>query len=322
MTDAQNAEYGLVQDALAAAVPGLHEETLAAVAKFSVRLAQKLEAAETKYGVSTEWMETGWQQACQMHLLEHVFKGDPRDVAAYAMFMDHHGWRSFHLGGLLKYAENEISILEDMHPDHENTGAWDDTRLKIRMLIGTLGSLGLSGGEAPYILQMFEKLSNWIPLSPITGDTPGEWEDRTVENGEPLWQNMRLFSLLKDGRGRIYETRGPIQRYPDGRTAQVANARQEVTLPYTPGPVPIIDVDENGKSLQSEATVTDWTRNNVKIANELNNLGVAVSVLVVEEWTNDQCLEAVSWYVQKNLQNEGVFNGWDGSTPGFLKEYM
>jgi hypothetical protein len=29
---------------------------------------------------------------CQQHLSEHLAKGDPRDVAAYAAFCWYHGW--------------------------------------------------------------------------------------------------------------------------------------------------------------------------------------------------------------------------------------
>lgn len=62
------------------------------VAQFSAALLTKLRAAEVKYRRKGDWLSTDWQADCQRKLLEHVAKGDPLDVAAYAAFCWHHGW--------------------------------------------------------------------------------------------------------------------------------------------------------------------------------------------------------------------------------------
>lgn len=62
------------------------------VARFSAALLEKLRAAEKKYGRKDDWLDPNWESDCQRQLLEHVAKGDPRDVAAYAAFCWHHGW--------------------------------------------------------------------------------------------------------------------------------------------------------------------------------------------------------------------------------------
>ena len=63
------------------------------VARFSAALLAKLKAARVKYGAYDEgWREPGWEADCQKHLIAHLAKGDPRDVAAYCAFMWHHGW--------------------------------------------------------------------------------------------------------------------------------------------------------------------------------------------------------------------------------------
>lgn len=67
------------------------------VARFSAALLEKLRAAEQKYGRKDDWLEPNWEADCQRQLLEHVAKGDPRDVAAYAAFCWHHGWPTNHL---------------------------------------------------------------------------------------------------------------------------------------------------------------------------------------------------------------------------------
>lgn len=74
--------------------PELGEATRLLVVKFSEALAEKLLAAERKYSYDDGWLGSAWMEECQAKLLEHVAKGDPRDVAAYCAFMWHHGWRT------------------------------------------------------------------------------------------------------------------------------------------------------------------------------------------------------------------------------------
>jgi hypothetical protein len=62
------------------------------VERFSTALLGKLRAAEKKYGYSDAWMQPNWQADLVKHLMEHVAKGDPLDVAAYCAFAWHHGW--------------------------------------------------------------------------------------------------------------------------------------------------------------------------------------------------------------------------------------
>lgn len=85
-----------VNDALTRAsapeMASLHPATASLVNRFAVALAEKLAAAERKYGYSDGWKRDDWQEECRAHLMEHVRKGDPRDVAAYAAFCWHHGW--------------------------------------------------------------------------------------------------------------------------------------------------------------------------------------------------------------------------------------
>lgn len=70
----------------------LHVDTAALVERFAEALAKKLLAAQKKYGYTNKWMEPQWGQLCQRELIDHVFKGDPLDVAAYAAFCWYHGW--------------------------------------------------------------------------------------------------------------------------------------------------------------------------------------------------------------------------------------
>jgi hypothetical protein len=90
------AQDSLAQPA-AQAVPmpeSLHPRTAELVRRFSVALAEKLSAAEKKYGYTDKWATPDWMDECRAKLIEHVAKGDPRDVAAYCAFLWHHGERT------------------------------------------------------------------------------------------------------------------------------------------------------------------------------------------------------------------------------------
>jgi len=73
----------------------LHPATADLVRRFSEALAAKLAAAEKKYGYSDGWRSPDWMDECRAKLLEHVAKGDPRDVAAYCAFLWHRGEKTF-----------------------------------------------------------------------------------------------------------------------------------------------------------------------------------------------------------------------------------
>ena len=70
----------------------LHPDTKWLVQDFAKALAEKLHRSEKKYGYSNGWLATDWQEECRQHLLKHVGKGDPLDVAAYCAFMWLHRW--------------------------------------------------------------------------------------------------------------------------------------------------------------------------------------------------------------------------------------
>lgn len=73
---------------------GLHPHTVNLVARFAAALADKLAKAERKYGYSDGWADADWMDECRAKLIEHVAKGDPRDVAAYCAFLWHHNERT------------------------------------------------------------------------------------------------------------------------------------------------------------------------------------------------------------------------------------
>jgi hypothetical protein len=51
-----------------------------------VALKSTLIRTQQKYGHQTSWKYDDWESECKAQLAAHVAKGDPLDVAAYAMF--------------------------------------------------------------------------------------------------------------------------------------------------------------------------------------------------------------------------------------------
>lgn len=70
----------------------LDQRTSMLVDRFALAMKSKLMASQHKSGWRDEWAKNDWPNQCARALCEHVAKGDPLDVAAYAAFMWHHGW--------------------------------------------------------------------------------------------------------------------------------------------------------------------------------------------------------------------------------------
>lgn len=70
------------------------DHTLATAFRYFMRAAySKAREARDKYNFpELGWATPDWQEELQRGIAEHVQKGDPRDVAVYAMFAWFHGW--------------------------------------------------------------------------------------------------------------------------------------------------------------------------------------------------------------------------------------
>jgi len=84
-------------------------------------------------------------------------------------------------------------------------------------LIEVFAKQGHSGMSASHVASIFNKLTNFEPLLPITGKDE-EWGDvADYDDGEPWYQNKRCFALFKDGKdGKPYYIDAIIQRDEKG----------------------------------------------------------------------------------------------------------
>lgn len=119
----------------------------------------------------------------------------------------------------MSYAKRELSILRQTVPD----AILLEFEEEVLALCEKFGQSGQSGGSAPYVASILSsslrKLLMFEPIAPVTGDE-SEWVDVTHYNdGTPLYQNSRAFSVFKEGiNGRAYDTDAIIKRCPDGST--------------------------------------------------------------------------------------------------------
>lgn len=103
----------------------LHHATAALVNGFAWALAEKLAKAQAKYGYTDGWRRDDWEAECRASLMEHIAKGDPRDVAAYCAFMWRHGWSTAPATGAKPEREfaqgGEVAAAAEHKPDAKVT---------------------------------------------------------------------------------------------------------------------------------------------------------------------------------------------------------
>jgi len=96
-------------------------------------------------------------------------------------------------------------------------------------LLDLFSTHGHSGLSAPYAINMFEKLAQFEPLCPLTGE---DWEWSEVSKG--LWQNKRCSHVFKDKDGGAWDINGKVFCDPDGTSWTNGESKVAVTFPYTP----------------------------------------------------------------------------------------
>ncbi|OJY94464.1 MAG: hypothetical protein BGP25_05590 [Lysobacterales bacterium 63-13] len=111
----------------------LNSATLELVGTFAQALASKLADAEKNYGYSDGWARNDWMDECRAKLVEHVGKGDPRDVAAYCAFLWYHGERT--AGATAQARLNDADTV----PSKQQTGAMNFSLGEAKSLVAFFG---------------------------------------------------------------------------------------------------------------------------------------------------------------------------------------
>lgn len=128
--------------------------------------------------------------------------------------------------GLVRHAKREFEVLGWPGDDEMQELMCDN----ILELLGTFGHQGHSGSSAYYLINLFNKLSRYEIISPITGED-SEWCDVCAD----FYQNNRCGHVFKNKEtGECYDGEGKIFREPNGCCYTSIGSRVPVVFPYTP----------------------------------------------------------------------------------------
>lgn len=135
---------------------------------------------------------------------------------------------------LLDRLEGDSNIVD--HIRREMPESDDDMQSMMRAHLIRMGQLfaleGHSGFSASYALSALEKLLNFEPLGPLTGeDSEWVWLDY---GDEMKAQNKRCGHVFMRADGSAYDSEGRIFREPNGCCFTSKGSAVDITFPYTP----------------------------------------------------------------------------------------
>jgi hypothetical protein len=126
--------------------------------------------------------------------------------------------------GTVTHAEKEFDVL-GWPGDCEMQGWACENVLE---LLEVFAEQGHSGSSAPYVLNLFNKLAKFKPISPLTGED-NEW----TEVGEEVFQNKRDSAVFKKGKdGKAYWLDGRIFKDKNGSTFTSNKSSIPVKFPW------------------------------------------------------------------------------------------
>jgi hypothetical protein len=128
------------------------------------------------------------------------------------------------------FAESELRAAGYFNFDN---GMYGDMLGKSTLeLIDVFAAQGHSGMSASIASNLFNKLSRFEPLSPLTGE-----DDEWNECAPGMWQNKRCSHVFKQTDrydGMPYDIEGKIFREPNGACYTNGDSHIVITFPYTP----------------------------------------------------------------------------------------
>ena len=132
------------------------------------------------------------------------------------------------MSNLLKHAKKELELSgvdEDIYGDM--------TSKAVLELVEVFAKQGHSGMSAGYVRSLFNKVANYEPLTPLTGEDD-EWTDVSEYGGGVQFQNKRCSNVFKGADGVAYDVNGIVFEDKDGCTFTSGDSRVNVTFPYVP----------------------------------------------------------------------------------------
>lgn len=91
--------------------------------------------------------------------------------------------------GLVHYAESELQLAGLFDKDSDYNG---EIAKAVMTLIEIVAKQGHSGGSIHIMMEIFQRLVRFKPLTPLTGE-----DDEWLEASPGVWQNKRCFNVFK-----------------------------------------------------------------------------------------------------------------------------
>lgn len=124
-------------------------------------------------------------------------------------------------------------------------------------LLRTLSTQGHSGFSIGIARQLFDKLSGFEPLGPLTG-ADAEWFDHGDLCDGTRWQNKRCGHVFKNADGYAYDIDAVTFEEPDGTRFNGRHSRMPVTFPYVPRSVTAHVAADAGDEAKQSAAALAW----------------------------------------------------------------
>jgi hypothetical protein len=123
--------------------------------------------------------------------------------------------------------EEESNLIRHARQELEHIGCDEESIQEVLSIIQVYVGLGMSGGQASWLIPIVNDLVQFKNLTPLSDD-PKEW----VQHEETLWQNKRHSAAFSDNNGRTYWlVDDPIDPISNSRTrypsAMVKHARAQ-----------------------------------------------------------------------------------------------
>lgn len=134
------------------------------------------------------------------------------------------------MSNLVEHAKLEFKAMGYLPLDQEQEDGpnkWIQENLI--ELLTVFSNQGHSGFSASYCANAFNKLAQFEPLTPLTGE---DWE--WLEVGTNVWQNIRCGRVFRNDKGEAYDIDGKVFVNKDGSSYTNSDFRVPVTFPYTP----------------------------------------------------------------------------------------
>ena len=138
-------------------------------------------------------------------------------------------WIGHKEDNLEKHARRELEIAGMFDADSDYNGMLGHAVMRMMREFAEEGHSGFSAGMTT---SLFEKVSRFEPLTPLTGKDD-EWNLLDYGDGTKF-QNKRCSHVFKDDNDRAYDIQGKIFREPNGVCFTGKDSRVFIEFPYIP----------------------------------------------------------------------------------------